>query len=87
MASAQHRYYRDVTSRMTLFSYAFGMALSIALGAAIGNAWVREHYYGVWTRNVVIVLAVIVVAFGLILGWAMATWLNWALSSWSVRAP
>lgn len=85
MAPAQLRYYRDVT--MTLFSYVFGMALSIALGAAIGGAYVRDHYYGVWTRNVVIVLSTIVVVFGIIFGWAIATWLNWALNSASVRAP
>lgn len=72
---------------MTFFYYGFAMALSIALGVAIGNAWVRDHDYGVWTRKVVIVLAVSVLAFGLVLGWGMETWLNWALNSGSVRAP
>ena len=34
---------------MTIFAYGFGMAISIALAVAIGNAWVREHRKGVWT--------------------------------------
>ena len=72
---------------MTLFYYGFSMALSVALGIAIGNAWVRDHDYGVWTRKTIAVLTIVVVAFGLILGWAMATWLTWALNSGSVRAP
>ena len=37
---------------MNFFYYGFSMALSIALGIAIGNAWVRDHDYGVWTREV-----------------------------------
>ena len=72
---------------MTLFYYGFSMALAIALGIAIGNAWVRDHDFGVWTRKVVIVLTIATLAFGLILGWGMATWLSWALNSGSVRAP
>ncbi len=72
---------------MTLFYYAFSMALSIALGVAIAGAWVREHDYGVWTRKVLIVATITCVAFGLILGWGMDTWLSWALNSGSVRAP
>jgi hypothetical protein len=68
---------------MTIFSYTFAMAISIALGIAIGTAYVREHYYGVWTRKTIAVLTAIVIAFGLILGWAISTWLTWALSSGS----
>ena len=72
---------------MNLFYYGFSMALAIALGIAIGNAWVRDHDYGVWTRKVVIDLTITTLAFGLVLGWGMATWLSWALNSGSVRAP
>jgi len=72
---------------MKLFYYGFSMALSIALGVAIGNAWVRDHDYGVWTRKFASILTIIVIAFGLILGWAMETWLTWAFNSSSVRVP
>lgn len=87
MAVAQHRYYREIAGTMTLFYYGFSLALSLALGIAIGGAWVRDNQFGVWTRRVIAILAVTIVGFGLILGWAVATWMTFVLNSASGRVP
>jgi MFS family permease len=56
---------------MTAFCYGFGMAIAIALTAAIGNAWVREHRNGVWTMNMIATAGAIAITFGLTVGWAL----------------
>ncbi len=57
---------------MTIFAYGFGMAISIALATAIGNAWVREHRNGVWTLTMAGTVATVAVLFGVAVGWGLA---------------
>jgi H+/Cl- antiporter ClcA len=56
---------------MTTFAYVFGVAISIAIAAAIGNAWVGDHRNGVWTLRMAAVVAIVAVAFGILVGWSL----------------
>jgi hypothetical protein len=55
---------------MTVFFYAFGLALALAISLAIGNAWVREHRNGVWTIPMVVGVVAIALILGVAIGWA-----------------
>jgi hypothetical protein len=56
---------------MTAFAYVFGMAISIAMAAAIGSAWVREHRNGVWTMRMAAIVTIAAIAFGILVGWSL----------------
>jgi hypothetical protein len=56
---------------MTVFFYAFGLALALAISLAIGNAWVREHRNGVWTISMVAGVIAIALVLGVAIGWAL----------------
>ena len=66
---------------MTVFSYGFGFAISIAMGIAIGSSWVRDNRAGVWSKKLAFSITISVLLFGIILGWAIDTWLSWAFSA------
>jgi hypothetical protein len=66
---------------MLLFYYGFGMALSFAFGVAIGNAWIREHRFGIWSRKAVWSVAGACVVLGLAFGWALQSYLNFVFVS------
>jgi Na+-driven multidrug efflux pump len=70
---------------MTLFYYGFGMALSIAMSIAIGNAWVRENRHGKWDRQTITTVAIGAVVFGVIVGWALQTYLTFAFATQTQR--
>lgn len=55
---------------MTVFFYAFGLALALAISIAVGNAWVREHRKGVWTIPMVVGVLAIALVLGVAIGWA-----------------
>jgi hypothetical protein len=55
---------------MTIFFYAFGLALALGIVLAIGNAWVREHRNGVWTIPMVVGVIAIALVLGVTIGWA-----------------
>ncbi len=66
---------------MTIFSYAFGVAISIAMALAIGNAWVREHRNGVWTLPMAAAVAIVGIAIGVAVGWSLQQYLAFVQAS------
>lgn len=66
---------------MTIFSYAFGMAISFAIAIAIGNAWTRDHRRGVWTMRMLATLVVTAAVFGAIVGWSLDAYLTFLAAS------
>jgi hypothetical protein len=66
---------------MTIFSYAFGIAISFAIAIAIGNAWTREHRRGVWTMGMIATLVITAAIFGVAVGWGLNTYLNFIAAS------
>jgi Na+-driven multidrug efflux pump len=66
---------------MTTFGYIFGMAISIAMAVAIGNAWARDHRNGVWTLRMAVTVAIVAIAFGLVVGWCFQQYLAFIASS------
>jgi hypothetical protein len=79
---ATHSQLRGVYQyRMTTFSYAFGVAISIAMALAIGNAWVREHRNGVWTLPMAAGVVIAGVAVGIAVGWSLQQYLAFVAAS------
>jgi Na+-driven multidrug efflux pump len=70
---------------MTIFSYAFGIAMSVALAVAIGNAWTRDHRHGVWTMRMAAILIAVALAAGVVLGWALDQYFKFIAASASGR--
>lgn len=68
-------------SPVTIFSYAFGVAISIAMALAIGNAWVREHRNGVWTLPMAAAVAIVGIAIGVAVGWSLQQYLAFVQAS------
>ncbi|MGA7571789.1 MAG: hypothetical protein WBG27_15115 [Candidatus Aquilonibacter sp.] len=66
---------------MTIFAYGFGMAISIALAVAIGNAWVREHRKGVWTLTMAGTVTALALFLGVAIGWGLAQYFAFVAES------
>jgi hypothetical protein len=66
---------------MTTFAYVFGVAISIAMAAAIGNAWVRDHRNGVWTLRMAAVIAIAAIALGALIGWSLTQYFAFLAAS------
>jgi uncharacterized BrkB/YihY/UPF0761 family membrane protein len=66
---------------MTIFSYAFGIAITFAIAIAIGNAWTHEHRRGVWTMRMIVMLVVVAGLLGIVVGWSLDAYLNFIAAS------
>jgi small basic protein len=60
-----------------LIFYAIGIALGIAMGTAVGQQYVREHHRGNPPRNLVTWIGVGSLALGIVLGWAIDSFITY----------
>ena len=70
---------------MTAFFYGFGLAIALAMGIAIGNAWVRDHRNGVWTIPMVLGVLAVAIVIGVTIGWSLVEYFAFYTASASGR--
>jgi hypothetical protein len=70
---------------MVIFCYGFGVALAVAFGIAIGNAWIRDHRIGIWDRKTAFAIVGTSIVLGVIVGWALQQYLTFVFLSQTTR--
>jgi hypothetical protein len=70
---------------MTTFCYGFGIAISLAMALAIGNAWVNDHRKGVWTFPMIATLVAFALLAGICVGWALQQYFAFVAASQTGR--